>query len=171
MNYSFGGTIACIALQRSNRTWPADVIQWVANKNQIKRRSYSMKRNIALGVFALVASSLLAADSDPKAEVKGAIKKLAGSGGYSWKTTPSAPRGGGGGGGGGRFRPGPTEGQAAKDGVTHLSMTRGENTIEAYLKERKGALKTEDGWKSLEEASQSDGQPNPTTFLARMLGN
>jgi len=129
-----------------------------------------MKKNIAFGVFALVAGSLLGADSDPKVEVKAAIKKLADSGGYSWKTTPSAPRGGGGG-GGGRFRPGLTEGQAAKDGVTHLSMTRGENTIEAYLKEKKGALKTEDGWKSLEEASQSDGQPNPTTFLARMLSN
>ncbi len=128
-----------------------------------------MKRNIVLGTVVLLASSVLAADSDSKTEVKSAAKKLATAGGYGWKTTVEAA----GGGRAGRFRPGPTEGQAAKDGTIHLSMTRGENTIEAYLKGEKGALKTEDGWKSLSEAAESDGggQPNPSMFMARMLRN
>src|SRR6185295_5096413 len=78
----------------------------------------------------------------------------------------------GGGGGGGRFRPGPTEGKAEKDGVTHLSMTRGDNTIEAVLKGGKGALKLQDGWQSLAEATADDGgQPGPGRFLGRMLQN
>src|ERR1041384_6786483 len=80
-----------------------------------------MKKNISLGAIVLVAVSVLAADSDPKDEVKSAAKKLASAGGYSWKTTVETPQGGR----GGRFRPGPTEGQAAKDGTIHLSMTRG----------------------------------------------
>ena len=128
-----------------------------------------MKRNIVFGIVLFVAASALAADSDSKSEIKNASKKLASAAGYSWKTTVETPAGGA----GARFRPGPSEGQAAKDGTIHLSMTRGENTIEAYLKGDKGALKTEDGWKSLSEAAESDGggQFNPAMFLARMLRN
>jgi len=96
--------------------------------------------------------------------------KLAAKNNYSWKTTVEAA---GGGGGGGRFRPGPTEGKTEKDGFTFLSMTRGENTMEAVLKGGKGALKTPDGWKSLVEATEGggDGQPNPARFIGRMLQN
>ena len=128
-----------------------------------------MKRNIVLGTVLLLAGSVLAADSDVKGDVKNAAKKLAAANGYSWKTTVESPQGGR----GARFRPGPTEGQAGRDGAIHLSMTRGENTIEAYLKGDKGALKTDEGWKSLSEAAESDGggQPNPTMFMARMLRN
>ena len=128
-----------------------------------------MKKNMVWGTVLLLAGSVLAADSDPKADVKTAAKKLASAGGYSWKTTIETPQGGR----GGRFRPGPTEGQTAKDGTIHLSMTRGENTVEAYLKGDKGALKTEEGWKSLSEAAESNdgGQPNPAMFMARMLRN
>src|SRR6266478_6480631 len=94
--------------------------------------------------------------------------KLAAKNNYSWKTTVEAA---GGGGGGGRFRPGPTEGKTEKDGFTFVSMTRGDNTIEAVLKGTKGAIKTADGWQSLEEASADNGggQPGPGRFMGRML--
>ena len=119
--------------------------------------------------ITLLAGSLIAADSGPKDDVKTAAGKLAAKSNYSWKTTVETP---GGGGGGGRFRPGPTEGKTEKDGFTFLSMTRGDNTIEAVLKAGKGALKTADGWKSLAEATEGgDGQPNPTRFIGRMLQN
>ena len=129
-----------------------------------------MKKNALFGVLALVAGSLIAADSSPKDEVKAAAGKLAAKNNYSWKTTVEAA---GGGGGGGRFRPGPTEGKTEKDGFTFLSMTRGDNTMEAVLKGGKGALKTPDGWKSLVEATEGggDGQPNPARFIGRMLQN
>jgi len=129
-----------------------------------------MKRNVLFGSMALLAASLIAADS-PKDDVQSAAKKLSEKGNYSWKSTPVSA--GGGGGGGGRFRPGPTEGKTEKDGYTFLAMTRGENTTEAVLKGDKGAAKTQDGWKSLAELGEGggDGQFNPGRFLARTLQN
>ena len=128
-----------------------------------------MKTNVLLGTIALLAGSLIAADSGPKDDIKGAAKKLADKSNYSWKTTVAVPDGGG---GGGRFRPGPTEGKTEKDGVTYLSMTRGDNTIEAVLKGGKGALKLQDGWQSLAEATADDGgQPGPGRFIGRMMQN
>ena len=128
-----------------------------------------MKINLVLTALPLLAGSLLAADSS-KDDITSAAKNLTSKGNYSWKTTVDA--GGGGGGGGGRFRPGPTDGKADKDGTIFLSMTRGENTIEAVLKGSKGALKTQDGWKSLSEAAEEGGdQPGPGRFLARTLQN
>ena len=128
-----------------------------------------MKRAVLFSTMALIAGSLLAADS-AKDDVKTAAGKLAGNS-FSWRTTVDS--GPGGGGGGARFRPGPTEGKADKEGTLMLSMTRGDNTTEAVLKGGKGAIKTQDGWKSLSEAGEDDGggQPNPGRFLARMLQN
>jgi hypothetical protein len=129
-----------------------------------------MKQSIILSAVALVAGSLVAADS--KDEVKNAAKKLADAGGYSWKTTTDTGGAGGGGGGGARFRPGPTEGRMGKDGVALISMTRGENTTEAAVKGDKGAIKTDEGWKSFSELSgDGGGQPNRGAFMARTLRN
>jgi hypothetical protein len=124
-----------------------------------------MKTNILIGTIALLAGSILAADSGKDA-VTGAAKKLAADN-YSWRTTVDSA----GGGGAGPFRPGPTEGKVDKDGTTQLSMTRGDNTIEAFLKAGKGALKGPDGWRSLTEAAEDagGGQPNALRFMARML--
>jgi hypothetical protein len=130
-----------------------------------------MKKIILLGLSTVLAGSLMAADSGPKDDVKAAAKKLAEKSNYSWKTIVAVPDGGGGG-GGGRFRPGPTEGKAEKDGVTYLVMTRGDNTIEAVLTGGKGALKLQDSWQSLAEATADDGgQPGPGRFIGRMLQN
>src|SRR3954471_16323590 len=126
-----------------------------------------MKKLLFGGSVLIAAASLIAADA--KNEITSAAKKLADAGSYSWKQTVDvAGGGGGGGGGGGRFRPGPTEGKIAKDGTTHLAMTRGDNTIEAVLKGEKGAIKTQDGWQSWSEAADAEG---PTRFIAGVLRN
>ncbi|MBU6402406.1 MAG: hypothetical protein KGS61_18970 [Verrucomicrobia bacterium] len=120
-----------------------------------------MKRYVLFGTLALVASSLIAADSDSKDEVTSAAKKLADQSSYSWKQTMENASGQG-------FR-GSTEGKLEKDGYTLLTMSRGDNSIQAVLKGSQGAIKTEDGWQSLEEAASN--QQGPGRFLGRMLRN
>lgn len=126
-----------------------------------------MKRNILLGAVLLCATSLLAADA--ASDVKAAAKKLSEKGNYSWKSNAESA-GGGGGGGGNRFG-GPTEGKIDA-GTIHLSMTRGENTIEAVVKGEKGAIKGQEGWQSLTEAAEAGGGGGGGRgggFLARTL--
>jgi hypothetical protein len=48
-------------------------------------------------------------------------------------------------------------------------MTMRDNTIEAVKKSEKGAIKTQDGWQSLSEATSGD--PGPATFIARRMQN
>src|SRR5207237_3356809 len=69
----------------------------------------------------------------------------------------------GGGGGGGGFRPGPVEGKAEKGGPTMVSMSFGDNTVEAVRQGDKGAVKTPDGWQSFRELFQAGqgGQGGP----------
>ncbi len=132
-----------------------------------------MKHKTLVTTLVIMGGALLTVNAGSSDDVIGAAKKLADQSSYSWKTTIDM---GGGGGGGGRFRPGPTEGKVVKDGYTCLSMSRGDNTLEAFLKGDKGAIKTADGWESLAEAAQGGGgggggQRNPGRFLARMLRN
>jgi hypothetical protein len=122
-----------------------------------------MKRTVIIGAIGLLAGSLLAADVGPKDEIKNAAKKLA-ENSYGWKTTIQVPESVG-----SQFRPGPTEGKFSKDGTVLLTMTRGDATIEAVLKGEKGALKTDEGWKSLAELTEGGAQPSRGTFMARML--
>jgi hypothetical protein len=120
-----------------------------------------MKRSLICGTLVLLAGSLLAADSD---DVKSAARKLADKANYSWKTTVTVPEGGG-----GRFRPGPTEGKTEKDGFTSVSMSFGDNTMQAVLKGDKAAVTTpEGGWQSLAELSGEDG---PGRFIGPMVRN
>jgi hypothetical protein len=120
-----------------------------------------MKRNALITAIAFLSGSLMAADSGTKDEVKAAAKKLADQSNYSWKQTLDL------GGGGGRFG-GPTEGKTEKEGYTVLTQTFGENTTQSVLKGKKGALQTQDGWQSLDEAAEAQGRGS---FRARMLQN
>ena len=115
-----------------------------------------MIRHVLFSTVAVLSASALVASAAPKDEVTDAAKKLADAPNYSWKSTTEMA-GGGGGGGGGRGFGGPTEGKAEKGGFTHLTMTRGDNTIEAVVKGEKGAVKTPDGWQSFEELQQAAG--------------
>ncbi len=122
-----------------------------------------MKRNLMCAAMVLVAGSIIAADS--KDDINNAVGKLAAADNYSWKTTVTIPNGGG----GGRFRPGPTVGKTQKDGLTLVSFTMGDNTMDTVVQGAKGAIKTEDGWLSLDEASKED--QGPARFMARRLQN
>lgn len=119
-----------------------------------------MKTHLIFATFSLIATSLLA--EDPKDAVTSAAKKLADKDNYSWKqTTENA--------GGGGFGGGKLEGKTEKGGYTWLSMSMRDNTIQAVKKGDKGALKGEEGWRSLSEALSGD--PGPATFIARRVQN
>lgn len=119
-----------------------------------------MKRNLMIGTLALLAGSLVAAD--PKDDVLNAAKSLAAKDNYSWKQkTENA--------GGGGFGGGTSEGKTQKGGYTWVSMTMRDNTIEAVKKGDKGAIKTQDGWQSLADAT--GGDRGPAMFIARRMQN
>lgn len=121
-----------------------------------------MKSNILFSATILMAGSLFAADPGPKDDITNAAKKLGEKANYSWKTTVVVPEGS-------RFRPGPTEGKTEKDGVTHLKMTFGDNTIESFIKGDKAAASSQDGgWQSLADLDNAEG---PARFLGAMLRN
>ena len=119
-----------------------------------------MKRQILFGTLALLTGSLVAANAAPKDDVTAAAKKLADKDNYAW--TQKTENAGGGGRGGGT-----SEGKTEKEGYLWVSMTMRDNTIEAVKKGDKGAIKTQDGWQSLSEATSGD--PGPATFAARRL--
>jgi hypothetical protein len=124
-----------------------------------------MKRLILAGAIGMLACSLSAADAGSKDEVKNAAKKL-GENSYSWKSTMEM----------GQFNS-TAEGKCAKDGTMMLSRTMGDNTTESFIKGEKGAIKTEEGWKSLAELSEAGagggggGQFNRGAFMARSMRN
>jgi hypothetical protein len=107
----------------------------------------------------------------PKDDVQDAAKKLADAKSYSWKQNSENLAQPGGQGGRGGFGAGPQEGQTEKDGYTHLVLTFGENHTDVIFKGDKGAIKTDEGWKSLSEAADAGGQPGPGRFLAMMVQN
>jgi len=119
-----------------------------------------MKTNLLIGTLTLLAGSLLA--GDPKDTLISAAKKLGEADNYSWKqTTENA--------GGGGFGGGAVEGKIQKGGYTWLSMAMRDNTVEAVKKGDKGAIKVEDSWRSLAEASEGDR--GPAMFVARRIQN
>jgi hypothetical protein len=111
-----------------------------------------MFKQLALAAVALAAPALIAA-ADAKDDVKAAAKKLAETGSYSWHTATE-----------GGFSS-TTDGQIQKDGTASLKLTFGDNTREVLIKGDKGAVKTDDGWKSTAELQEAQG---PERFLARM---
>jgi len=122
-----------------------------------------MKLTVLFSTAALfLATTLVAADSNPKDEITAAAKKLGDGANYSWRTTVTVPEDA-------PFKPGPTEGKTEKDGVTLLSITFGDNETKAVLKDDKGAASTPEGdWRSLDELANSEG---PGRFMGLMLRN
>lgn len=119
-----------------------------------------MKRNALMATLLMLAVSLTAAESGPKDEVANAAKKLGDANNYSWKSTVEF----------GNFT-GTTDGKADKEGLVSLSMTFGDNTTDAFLKDGKGAVKAQDrDWQSLTELEAATDQ-GPQRFLLRRLQN
>ncbi len=124
-----------------------------------------MNRNLILACLVFATGTILAADSNSKDVVDSAIRKLADQASYAWTTTATSPDTNQ-----SPFKPGPTEGKTEKNGYTYLVLTRGDKTIEAVLKNGKGAMKTGDGWSSLSETSKgTKDAPNPMRLIALML--
>ena len=115
-----------------------------------------MNRNSLFGTVILLAASLTA-NASPKDDLASAAKQLADKPNYGWTATvadPSSP-----------FPMGPTQGKTEKGGVTHVTMSFGENSFEIALKGTGGAGKGQEGWQSIEEVGQAEG---PGRFLAMM---
>jgi len=122
-----------------------------------------MKSLIALAAVFAATSSLVAADATGLDDVKNAAQKLAAADNYSWTTTIDSTQ----------FRPGPSHGKTEKGGFTYVDFSMRDDTVEAVIKDGKGAIKTEDGWVSLDAAAKNDGGGgfNPAMFIARRLQN
>jgi hypothetical protein len=123
-----------------------------------------MKKYFISMVLVALSGSFMAADASPKDDVKSAAMALANETNYAWEATVEVPADS-------QFKPGPTDGKTEKDGYTSLSFNFGDNTIAAVLKGTNGAVQTDDGWKSLSDATKDNGGGgfNPTMFLARIL--
>lgn len=143
-----------IATTRSNFTFNQTM--------EPKTKGTSMKKNTLFSATALLAGSLIAADSSPKDDISNAARKLGETANYSWKTTIVVPESA-------QFRPGPTEGKTEKDGFTHVTMSFGDNTTQAVLKGDKAAVtKPDGGWQSLADLENEEG---PGRFRALMVRN
>ncbi len=117
-----------------------------------------MKRNILIGTLVLTAGALLAADA--KDQLTAAAKKLADKANYSWKQTMENAGGGG---------MGPMNAEGKIDnGTIWVSMAGRNNTTEAVKKGEKAAIKTQEGWQSVEEMS---GQQGRGRFAGMMMRN
>ncbi len=122
-----------------------------------------MKKQSALvfGLAGLLAATVYATEGS-KDDVINAAKKLDQAANYSWKTTVVVPEDA-------RFKPGPSEGVTEKDGLTHVTMSFGDNKMQVVLKGEKGAALTQDGtWKSGDELQNEEG---PGRFMGMMLRN
>ncbi len=120
-----------------------------------------MKRNILVGAAALLAGTLLAADSSPKDTVTAAAKALGDKSNYSWKTTIDF----------GGDNIGTIEGKTEKGGATFLGMSRGDQGMDAVLKGNKGVLKLDEGWRLVSEVAEDSAQQGAPRMVARMLQN
>jgi len=125
-----------------------------------------MKKNILLSMMVLAAGSLMAADSNPKDDVKAAATALGASANYTWHQTVEVPADS-------QFKPGPTDGKTEKGGYTWLSVSFNDNTSEAVINGTNVAVKTDNGWQSAAEATADGGGGgfSPGGFIVRAAQN
>ncbi len=126
-----------------------------------------MKKNVLFSIMILAAGSLMAADSNPKDDVKAAAVALGSAANYTWQTTADY-------GANSPFQPGPTDGKTEKDGYTTVSMSFGGNASMAVLKGTNAAVQTDNGWQTVAEAMQGGGGGgfgNPGMMIVRTAQN
>jgi hypothetical protein len=117
-----------------------------------------MHTRLALAAaLAVAVCAPIIAHADAKEDVVAAVKKVAGDS-YSWKSVSEGGFGGS------------QEGKKQKDGLAWIAIRFRDNTIEVIKQGEQGAIKTEDGWKSLAEVADSDAQGAPR-FIARIVQN
>lgn len=131
-------------------------------KCAILYRSILVRLTIGSALVLLAATTGTAEDS-AQDEVQAAAKALAAKDNYSWTTTSSITRGD-------NSFDMESRGMTEKEGLAHVTVPRPDNTFEFVAKEGKGAVKTEQGWRSLSELESGD-QNRGGRFLARMIQN
>jgi hypothetical protein len=87
--------------------------------------------------------TLAIANADPQADLDAALAKLKEAENYSFTTSSTF--------GGNSDRVTRGSGKATKDGLIHYTSSFGDNTVEFYKKGENGALKGDEGWRSLAE--------------------
>jgi hypothetical protein len=95
-------------------------------------------------IALLAAGPLFAADTTITGQVEDALARLKSATNYSWTAVikiPNSP-----------FNPGPVQGRTEKGGYAMVTQQFNDNTLEAVFKGDKAAVKSEDGWQSLDEA-------------------
>jgi hypothetical protein len=126
-----------------------------------------MKSLAVYSAMFLAAFSVMAADKD---DVTTAAKKLADADNYSWTTSTE----------GAQFGGGETKAKTQKDGLIWTEVAMRDNTVEAFAKGGKAAVKGDGGWESVDLTAAPQrggggagggnggggGAPNP----ARMAG-
>ena len=116
--------------------------------------------HLIVGCAAVLALNAIA-HAAPAEDVKSAAKKVTDSG-FTWEAVTENNSGGN------NFSM-TQHGKVDKEGVALITYTFGDNETQAVIgKEGKGAVKTQDGWKSLAEL-EADQQQGPGRFLARMI--
>jgi hypothetical protein len=152
-----GQALPVLSTAHREREYRQPVMPAGGNNLEIKHKH--MKENVLFGAIALLAGSLLAADSNPQDAVKDAAKSLGAKDNYSWKTTIDF----------GGDTVGTIEGKTEKGGATFLALSRGDQGMDAVLKGGKGVLKLEEGWKTVSEVAEDSGQQGAPRMVARIL--
>src|SRR4051812_14128700 len=117
-------------------------------------------RHLIVGCTAVLALNVIA-HAAPADDVQSASKKVSDAG-YTWESVTENNAGGK------NFSITP-HGKKDKDAVALITYTFGDNETQVVVgKDGKGAVKTEDGWKSAAELTGNQ-QPGPGQFLARMV--
>jgi hypothetical protein len=134
-----------------------------------------MKTTFLIGLIAIRAGLLCAADSDAKDKLTDAARKLRDQSNYSWTTSTKEADGSPG-------RLSNIEGKSEKDGLTYLSFSVGGVPVEVFLKGTNGAAKALEGWMTLDEIAQTSGTAaavvrylrgykTPAAQSAELIGN
>jgi hypothetical protein len=126
-----------------------------------QEESRIMKTKILFATVALLAGSLMAADSSPKDDVIAAAKKLGSQSNYTWRTTVVVPEDA-------QWKPEPTDGKTEKDGFTHVKMSFFGNPVQIVAKGKKGAYTDQDGAWQVPSNSEEEG---PGRFMAMFVNN
>src|SRR5580765_8727387 len=103
-----------------------------------------------LSVTFIFAASLLIAKSDPKTEVRDAIKKLAEQSGYSWTSTPKIE------GSQSARRQSPIEGKVEKNGFSYMKGSAGDITYEVIAQDKKMVVNYNGDWLSTAEIGENE---------------
>jgi hypothetical protein len=109
-----------------------------------------MKKAVLLGLSALLAFTLFAAESGPQAKVANAAKQLGAKPNYSWTTTIRE-------GGTNSVEQPPVLGKTDKSGLIYLRSMTGETAPEVYMRGQKGTASGTTGWRTLDEIAKPGG--------------